>query len=72
MGFCARQQFRQLVLRNRLESFGEVNVVVQFERGGSINGQVNEPSLIDDSEEAWAGSGCADYRRVTEVLSGRN
>jgi hypothetical protein len=72
MGFCARQQFRLLVLRHRFESFGEVNVLVQFKRGGSINGQVNETSLIDDSEEAWAGSGSADYRRATEVLSGRD
>jgi hypothetical protein len=41
-------------------------------KGGSIDGQVNEMSLINDSEEAWAGSGSADYGRATEVLSGRD
>jgi len=38
----------------------------------SIDGQVKETSVVDDSEEAGAGSGGANDGRETEVLSGRD
>ena len=39
---------------------------------GSINRQVNETPIINDSEKGWAGSGSTDYGRETEVLSSRD
>jgi hypothetical protein len=38
----------------------------------SINRQVNETPIINDSEKGWAGSGSTDYRRETEILRSRD
>ena len=39
---------------------------------GSIDWQINETPIINDSEKGRTGSGSTDYGRETEVLSSRD